>query len=162
MGLLLDAQEPSARPSDREICSELLLLLWAGHDTVASLLTWICYELALHPELAERARREALSAGDGAPSAEQLRALPLLDAVIREGERLHPPAPGGFRGVCESFEYGGWAVPRGWLACAKMSVKRSGLSAWVTRSSRTISLPRVPVSFSPSVPFRGAIDRLPL
>lgn len=110
--------EPPASPSERDICSELLLLLWAGHDTVASLLTWICYELAGHPELAERARREiSLAAGAAAEgSPEQLRQLPLLDRIIKEGERLHPPAPGGFRGVCESFEYGGWTIPKGWLA----------------------------------------------
>ncbi|HEY1016464.1 MAG TPA: cytochrome P450 [Herpetosiphonaceae bacterium] len=117
LSLMLAPDQGGPPPSDREICSELLLLLWAGHDTVASLLTWICYELARQPELADRARAEISQAvGDDPAGAEQLRQLPLLDRIIKEGERVHPPAPGGFRGVCESFEYGGWTIPQGWLA----------------------------------------------
>ncbi len=102
---------------DVTIISELLLLIWAGHDTVASLLTWVGYELAQHPEHRERLRQEAADVlGAAEPDAATLRQLPQLDHVLRECERLHPPAPGGFRGVVAPFEYGGYSVPSGWLA----------------------------------------------
>ncbi|MBA3469721.1 MAG: cytochrome P450 [Herpetosiphonaceae bacterium] len=111
--LLVAADQPDAD----SIISELLLLLWAGHDTVASLLTWTCYELAQHPASLEVVRVEvAQTIGAADPTPETLRHLPALDRVLRECERLHPPAPGGFRGVVEPFEYHGYHVPRGWLA----------------------------------------------
>lgn len=102
--LSLMLQVDPNRPDD-QLISELLLLLWAGHDTVASLLTWICIELAQHPDILQRLRQE-LSTNHHS----------LLDHVLREAERLHPPAPGGFRGVVEAFEYAGYHVPQGWLA----------------------------------------------
>src|SRR5581483_4383416 len=43
-----------------------------------------------------------------------LKQLPLLDRILRETERLHPPAPGGFRAVIEDFDYGGYRIPAGW------------------------------------------------
>ena len=100
-----------------EIVSELLLLLWAGHDTVASLLSWVMYELGLHPNYLERIRTEAERVIGNAPvTAVHLRQLPELDRVLRECERLHPPAPGGFRGVTTAFDYQGCHIPAGWLA----------------------------------------------
>lgn len=117
LSLLLHSADGSPVADDDNIISELLLLLWAGHDTVASLLTWICLELARHPDYLARIRNEqAHVIGDDLPTADQLRNLPELDRMLRECERMHPPAPGGFRGVIEPFNYHGYDVPAGWLA----------------------------------------------
>lgn len=102
LSLLLHADP---HQTDDQLISELLLLLWAGHDTVASLLTWICIELAQQPDILQRLRQEMNTNHHS-----------LLDHVLREAERLHPPAPGGFRGVVEAFDYAGYHVPQGWLA----------------------------------------------
>lgn len=116
LSLMLASTEPPWC-DDAALVSELLLLLWAGHDTVASLLTWVCYELACHPDWFARLYAEyGRVLGDAPASAEQLRHLPDTDRVLRECERLHPPAPGGFRGVVEPFSYNGYDVPAGWLA----------------------------------------------
>lgn len=115
LGLLLLAEdEHGASFTDAELVDELLVLLWAGHDTVTSLLTWTMYELLRHPEIAVRARAEQQSLGDGPLTLAQLKQQPLLDQVLREAERLHPPAPGGFRGVVTPFSYGGYQIPAGW------------------------------------------------
>lgn len=115
LGLLLLAEdEHGVGFSDAELVDELLVLLWAGHDTVTSLLTWTIYELLRHPEVTARARAEQLALGDGPLTLAQLKQLPLLDQILREAERLHPPAPGGFRGVVRPFSYGGYQIPAGW------------------------------------------------
>ena len=44
--------------TNEELIDELLVLLWAGHDTITALLTWVCYELARHPEVERQARDE--------------------------------------------------------------------------------------------------------
>ena len=102
--------------SDDAIISHLLLLLFAGHDTTASLLTWLCYELSRQPGLVARLRHELHQVvGDQPLTLAHLRELPLLDAVVREGERLHPPAPTGFRGLQATLEFGGYTLPKGWI-----------------------------------------------
>ncbi len=116
LGLLLAARdEQGIGFTDMELVDELLVLLWAGHDTVTSLLTWVFYELlhdrAIYDQLVDE---QARVVGSGVLTLVQLKRMPLLDAVIREVERLHPPAPGGFRGVVTPFEYGGYRVPAGW------------------------------------------------
>jgi len=116
LGLLLAARdEHGAGFTDTELIDELLVLLWAGHDTVTSLLTWAMYELLRHPEVAAAAIAEQEEvAGDEPLSLAHLKQMPLLDRILREAERLHPPAPGGFRGVVAPFEYGGYPLPAGW------------------------------------------------
>jgi len=117
LSLLLFPEPGQPVPADDDLIAEMLLLLWAGHDTVASLLTWTCYELAGHPQVLDEVRAEQMSVPAGIPpGAASLRQLPVLDRVLRECERLHPPAPGGFRGVISPFEYHGYTIPQGWLA----------------------------------------------
>ena len=116
LGLLLQARDEQGLGfSDAELIDELLVLLWAGHDTITSLLTWVMYELLRHPDVLARAYAEQMQlVGNGPLTLDQLKQMPLLDRVLREGERLHPPAPGGFRGVVAPFEYGGYRIPAGW------------------------------------------------
>lgn len=113
--LLLAVDEQGVGFNDAELIDELLVLLWAGHDTVTSLLTWTMYELLRHPDVAARALAEQQQiVGDGALTLAQLKQFPLLAHILREAERLHPPAPGGFRGVVTPFSYGGYQIPAGW------------------------------------------------
>jgi cytochrome P450 len=116
LGLLIAARDEQGQGfSDDELIDELLVLLWAGHDTITSLLTWACYELARHPAIhaAARAEQDAVL-GTRPIGPGDLKQLPQLDRILREVERLHPPAPGGFRAVVEEFQYGGFRIPAGW------------------------------------------------
>ncbi len=115
LGALLAATDEAGAPlGEDEIVAQLLLLLWAGHDTVTSLLTWIVYELDRHPAIAAELRAELLAVAPAGLAPEHLRQLPALDRVLREAERLHPPAAGGFRGVRAPFAWGGYRIPAGW------------------------------------------------
>ncbi|MCC5647381.1 cytochrome P450 [Nostoc sp. CHAB 5824] len=51
LGLLLAAvDEDGNKLSQAQIINEALLLLFAGHETTASLLSWVIFELGNHPE----------------------------------------------------------------------------------------------------------------
>ena len=116
LGVLVAARDEQGHGfSDEELIDELLVLLWAGHDTITSMLTWAAYELARHPDIFDQALAEQdLVAGARALAPGDLKQLPQLDRILREVERLHPPAPGGFRAVTADFEYGGYRIPAGW------------------------------------------------
>ncbi|GAA6000333.1 hypothetical protein JCM10207_007966 [Rhodosporidiobolus poonsookiae] len=80
-----------------ELRATLLTFVFAGHDTGAASLSWILWELSRHPEKQDRlreeirtARREALNEGREELEADELNALPYLDAVVREILRLEP------------------------------------------------------------------------
>ncbi len=98
-----------------ELTTQALLLLFASHETMTAMLTCACRELTLHPDVLQRARDEQLRlAAQGPITFEQLKAMPYLDQIMREVERLRAPGIGGFRGVVKPFEFNGYTVPAGW------------------------------------------------
>jgi cytochrome P450 len=103
--------------SNEELQAQTLLLLFAGHETSASMLTSLMMVLPSHPDVLAKARQEqeALNIGDEL-TMEHLRRMPYLEQVLKEVERMYPPVPAGFRGVVEEFEFNGYRVPKGWTA----------------------------------------------
>jgi cytochrome P450 len=115
LSLLLDAEdEDGNRLGDVQIRDEVMTLLFAGHDTTTSTVSFMFYELARNPEIASRliAEQDANCPG-GRPSASQLLSgeLPELEMVLDETLRKYPPAWVGPRRAVESFEFAGHAVP---------------------------------------------------
>jgi cytochrome P450 len=101
--------------SDREIRDQLMTLMFAGHDTSTSTLTFMLHELARHPEALARLREEQERVLGGAtPTVDQLeREMPYLEMVLDEVLRLYPPAWIGPRRAVREFEFGGRTVPKG-------------------------------------------------
>lgn len=101
--------------SDREIRDQVMTLMFAGHDTATSTLTFMLHELAHHPEVRRRLREEQDQVlGGASPTPEQLeREMPYLKMVFDEVLRLYPPAWIGPRRAIAEFEFGGYTVPRG-------------------------------------------------
>ncbi|BAZ30363.1 cytochrome P450 [Cylindrospermum sp. NIES-4074] len=116
LSLLVQARDEEGNcMSEKELIAQAVLLLFAGHETTTSMLTWLCLELARHPEVMQRAREEQMQlASQGTLSLEQLGQMPYLEQVLWEIERLHPPVGGGFRGVIKEFEFNGFRIPAGW------------------------------------------------
>ncbi|WP_066383954.1 MULTISPECIES: cytochrome P450 [unclassified Anabaena] len=116
LSLLVQAQDEDGNSlREKELIAQAVLLLFAGHETTTSMLTWLCVELARHPEVMQRAREEQLQlASQGELSLEQLGKMPYLEQILLEIERLHQPVGGGFRGVIKDFEFNGFHVPAGW------------------------------------------------
>lgn len=117
LSLLVQARDEEGNGmSLKELTAQAMLLLFAGHETTTSMLTWMCLELGRHPEILQRAREEQLHLGaKGSMNLEILGKMQYLDQIISETERLHPPVGGGFRGVVKPFEFNGFHVPVGWM-----------------------------------------------
>jgi cytochrome P450 len=116
LSLLIGARgEGGEAFSDREIRDQVMTLMFAGHDTSTSTLTFMMHELARHPEVVDRLVEEQDRVLRGAvPDVEQLeKELPYLEMVLDEVLRLYPPAWIGPRRAVREFEFGGCTVPRG-------------------------------------------------
>ena len=116
LGLLLAAEdEEGNRLSESEVIDQALLLLFAGHETTATLLSWLLFELGAHPEWRDRLRSEqAQVVGDHPLSLSHLKQFPQLTCALKEAERLYPPVYSIPRGVVKDIEYAGYHIPAGW------------------------------------------------
>ena len=108
LSMLLDAEdEDGSRLSDQELRDQVMTLLFAGHDTATSTVTFLFYELARSPdEIAPLA--EEVSASD-----DLIGGMPRLDMALDETLRMYPPAWIGPRRSIEPFELCGVSVPGG-------------------------------------------------
>jgi cytochrome P450 len=115
LGMLLSAEdEDGSRLSDQEVRDQLMTLMFAGHDTSTSTLSFLMYELARHPHVLARLYDEQDRVlGDEVPTYDQIeRGLPELAMALDETLRLYPPAWIGSRRAVRDFEFGGYHVPR--------------------------------------------------
>jgi cytochrome P450 len=115
LSLLLDAQDEDGNTlSKLQIRDEVMTLLFAGHDTTTSTVSFMFYELARNPHVAERliAEQDDKLAGT-APTAAQLTSgeLSQLEMVLDETLRKYPPAWVGPRRAIDTFEFQGHTIP---------------------------------------------------
>ncbi len=89
---------------DQYIKTQILQLLFAGQDTLAFVLSWLIFELCDNPTWKEQLRQEVFGVSLD-PQAIIHQKLPFTDLVIKEVERLYPPAYFIPRGVLEDFDY---------------------------------------------------------
>ncbi len=87
------AADPAEQLSDQALRNEMVTMIVAGHETVASALSWTWHLVGGHREVDERLAEEAGRVlGGGAPTVNSLAALPYLRNVFQETLRLYPPA----------------------------------------------------------------------
>jgi len=116
LSLLLDAEdEDGSALTDQELRDQVMTLLFAGHDTATSTVTFLFYELARNShEIGPLAEELDRVVGDRAPTPDELvGGLPRLDMALDETLRMYPPAWIGPRRSIEPFELGGIHVPGG-------------------------------------------------
>jgi cytochrome P450 len=124
---LLAAEDPETgnRLSDEEICDELIIFLFAGHDTTATTLTYALWSLGRHPAYQDRVAAEVAALPDRPLTPDDIPRLGYTVQVIRESLRLCPPAPTGTRMARRDVEVGGYLVPKGtMLVVGRMAVQR--------------------------------------
>ena len=79
--------------TDRQLRDEMMTLLIAGHETVASALAWTWYLLATDPAAEAKLHAElAAVLGGRTPQVDDLPDLRYTQAVFEEALRLYPPA----------------------------------------------------------------------
>ena len=107
-----DTGEPMSR---KQIHSQLITAIGAGHHTVALALTWIWYLLSLHPAAENRLHAELQSVLAGQPPAvTDLPSLSYTRTLIDESLRLYPPVPVmAWRGALADDEVCGVKILRG-------------------------------------------------
>lgn len=101
---------------------EVNTFTFAGHDTVGISMAFTLFCLGHHPEVQEKVAAElesVLGKNKGQDvTADQMRELKYLEAVIKEALRLYPPGPTFGRKVTEDVVISGYEVPAGtdiWL-----------------------------------------------
>lgn len=108
--------QASRSMSDRQLRDEVITLLIAGHETVASALTWTWYLLAQHPAIYRRLSAEVGRVlGSHVPTADDLPALDYTRMVFEEALRLYPPAWIITRRALADDQLGRYRVPAGAL-----------------------------------------------
>lgn len=116
LSLLLTARDEHGDGlTDEEVRDQVMTLMFAGHDTSTSTLTFMLYELARNPVAlaALQAEQDSVLAGAPPTPAHLERELPYLDMVLDETLRLYPPAWIGPRRAVRDFEFAGKTVPAG-------------------------------------------------
>jgi len=101
--------------TDKEVRDQAMTLMFAGHDTSTSTLTFMMYELARRPDVLAKlcAEQDQVLAGE-VPDIDKLeREMPYLEMVLDEVLRLYPPAWIGPRRAVRDFEFNGHSVARG-------------------------------------------------
>ena len=116
LGLLLEARDDQGQGlSLTELKDQILLLLFAGHETLTSAIASFCLLVAQHPSIGDHLRAEQQHFNSGSPlTLEELKQMTYLDQVLREVLRLIPPVGGGFRTVLKTCELSGFQIPAGW------------------------------------------------
>jgi len=130
-----------------EVRDEIVTFLVAGHETVASALTWALVLLGANPQIADRVAAEgdevlgglppdqgtsAAAGRDVAPDIDMsaLAALRVSRAVVDEAMRLHPPAWLITRSTTAAMELGGSHIPGGSLLILSPWIVHRHPSVW--------------------------------
>ncbi|TRY93660.1 hypothetical protein DNTS_001115 [Danionella cerebrum] len=117
LDILLSARDEHEQGlSDEDIRAEVDTFMFEGHDTTASGVSWIFYNLACNPEHQEKCREEILQTLDGRDTFEweDLNKIPYTTMCIKESLRLCPPVPGISRKLTKPLTFfDGRTVPEG-------------------------------------------------
>lgn len=116
---------------DRAVRNELVTMVVAGHETVASALTWTLMLLAEHPVAQDRLRTEVLSRdGQQVPMTRMAELLPWTRSVVDESLRLFPPAWVLSRRSTEPDVLSGQPLPAGTTAIISPWLLHRRPDAW--------------------------------
>ncbi len=117
LGLLLTARDEEGNGLTLdELKDQVLLLLFAGHETQTSSLSSLCLLLAQHPQVIAKLREEQEKVGfTGSLNMDLLKEMTYLEQTIKEVLRLVPPVGGGFRRVVQNCEFNNYQIPEGWM-----------------------------------------------
>jgi cytochrome P450 len=116
LGVLMEARnrESGQAMPDRQLVSEIMTLIVAGHETTASTLNWTWYLLSEHPEVEEKLSRELDGfTGSQLSDLRDLRKFAYARQVIEESMRLYPPGWLMTRKAREDDQLGDFVVPAG-------------------------------------------------
>ncbi|WP_329411884.1 cytochrome P450 [Nocardia vinacea] len=107
-------EDTNEKLTDQELRDEVVTMLFGGHETSASALTWAMLLLQSNPLARQRLCADVDSAlSDGRATMASLPALSYSKQVLEEVLRMQPPAWMGQRRAVEDDEIGGYRIPAG-------------------------------------------------
>lgn len=118
LGALLEAQDHKL--SGSQIADNIIGVIFAAHDTTASVLTWILKYLHDNENLLEAVVKEqeeiryGIIEGNRGLTWDDTRHMPLTSRVIQETLRTASILSFTFREAVEDVEFEGYLIPRGW------------------------------------------------
>lgn len=113
LDLFLDGRDANNQPLDpKAIRDEIITMIIAGYETVASGMSWMWDVLSRHSD-AESKIREEIEGWDGVVTAETVSKMTYTSAAIDEVFRLYPPSWLITRKTVAEDEFGGYHVPAG-------------------------------------------------
>lgn len=129
--MLFSEDDHGETMTNQQVRDELITILIAGHETVASALTWACYLLASNPQAQQRLQQELKIVLDGRPpTVEDLPALDFTKRVFDEALRLYPPAWIVTRKAIQEDVIGEVEVPAGSLMIVSLTNTHTHPTYW--------------------------------
>jgi cytochrome P450 len=110
LAMLLNAryEDTGEGMSEEQLISELLILLFAGHETTGSTLSWLLYLIASNQQVSEK-----LIATVGKIDMFDSPRDNYINAIISEGMRLYPSVWINERVAVKDDQFGGFSFPAG-------------------------------------------------
>jgi cytochrome P450 len=78
--------------TDIQLIDEMLIIFFAGHETVTNALSFIFFEISQNPEAEKKLKQEISDEGDLAFTSDSLIKKSFTTNIIKESMRLHSPA----------------------------------------------------------------------
>ena len=142
--LLTTKDENDNGLTDEEIRNEMDTFVFEGHDTTATGLIWVLYNLAKFPKHQEMCRQEVMElSGERELKLEDLSRLEFLTMFIKECLRLYPPVYSVARESEQPFTIDGYALPKGTFLVLPFNQLHSNPEFWPDPSTFE------PLRFSP-------------
>lgn len=114
LSLLVGIRESGAAESatldDERLRDQMVTMIFAGHDTTTTTLTFACWALANHPDVYDRFLAE-VDQLDGPPTLDDVGELDVTDRIISETLRLFPPVYILPRETTTDVVFDGYRIP---------------------------------------------------
>lgn len=100
--------------TDDQILANAVIFFLAGYETTGTLLAWLAYCMAVHPDWQEKVHDEIESSiADGDINYNNVNQLETLDMILNETLRMYPPALRIERIASADFHMAGYDFPKG-------------------------------------------------
>ena len=112
LDLLLAAHDDEGALNSQELRDQIVTFIVAGHETVASSLTWTWWLLGSHQDIQRKVHQEVDEVLNGRePNVKDVENLKYTKAVVDEALRIFPPGWVVSRRALEKDNLGGYEIP---------------------------------------------------